>query len=91
MDPEALTAIWNSEGIEGRRALLAAAVKSVTITPAKCRGDRTPIHDRLVVEWRDAKDPEALAAIDKGIEFVEVCRQRRKAEEADAEQLVIPA
>ncbi|MFG2815727.1 recombinase family protein [Streptomyces sp. NPDC048410] len=82
MDPEALTALWGSEGIEGRRALLKAAVNSVTITPAKCRGDRTPIHDRLVITWRDAKDPAALAAIDKGIEHVERTRQRRKAAEA---------
>ncbi|MET8693192.1 recombinase family protein [Streptomyces bauhiniae] len=81
MDPEALTAIWGSEGIEGRRALLKAAVKSVTITPAKYRGDRTPIHDRLVITWRDAKDPAALAAIDKGMELVERTRQRRMADE----------
>lgn len=80
MDPVALTTIWNSEGIEGRRALLAAAVKSVTIQPAKCRGDRTPIHDRLVVEWRDAKDP-AAAGFEKGAEFAETTRKRRKAAE----------
>ncbi|MFF9188351.1 recombinase family protein [Streptomyces rochei] len=82
MDAEALTAIWESEGVEGRRALLKAAIKSVTITPAKFRGDRTPILDRLVVEWRDAKDPEALAATDRGVEYVERTRQRRKAAEA---------
>ncbi|MGW1673768.1 recombinase family protein [Streptomyces sp. NPDC002324] len=85
MDSKALTSIWNSEGIEGRRALLAAAVKSVTITPAKCRGDRTPIHDRLVVEWRDAKDLAAGNAIAAGVEFVEVTRQRRKAAERAAQ------
>ncbi|MFJ7277435.1 recombinase family protein [Kitasatospora sp. NPDC098663] len=75
MDPEALTAIWNSEGMEGRRALLKAAVKSVTITPAKHKGDRTPILDRLVVTWRDEKDPAALAAIDKAMDLVERTRQ----------------
>ncbi|WP_435058699.1 recombinase family protein [Streptomyces sp. bgisy060] len=82
MDSKALTAIWNSEGIEGRRALLAAAVKSVTITPAKHRGDRTPIHDRLMVEWRDAKDSAALATDERIAENVERSRQRRKAAEA---------
>lgn len=95
MDPEALTAIWNSEGIEGRRALLAAAVKSVTITPAKYRGDRTPILDRLVVEWRDEKDPAALAANGKALEFVEKTRKRRKAaespEQGPAEGMSVPA
>ncbi|MFI9152843.1 recombinase family protein [Streptomyces sp. NPDC053367] len=80
MDPEALMAIWDSEGIEGRRALLKAAVKSVTITPAKYKGDRTPILDRLVVEWRDEKDPSALAAMDSAMGLVEQTRQRRKAE-----------
>ncbi|MFC7828210.1 recombinase family protein [Streptomyces sp. NPDC057375] len=53
MDAEALTAIWNGEGIEGRRALLKAAIKSVTMAPAKYKGDRTPIIDRLVIDWRD--------------------------------------
>jgi DNA invertase Pin-like site-specific DNA recombinase len=80
MDAEALTAIWDSEGVEGRRALLQAAIKSVTITPAKYKGDRTPILDRLVVEWRDAKDPAALAAMDGAMGLVERTRQHRKAE-----------
>lgn len=87
MDPEALTALWVNAGIGGQRALLASTLgpRGITLTPAKYRGDRTPILDRLVVDWRDAKAPEALAAIDKGIEFVEVCRQRRKAEERASE------
>ncbi|MFD3545268.1 recombinase family protein [Streptomyces sp. NPDC058655] len=84
MDAEALTAIWHGEGIEGRRALLQAAVKRVTITPAKGKGDRTPIKERLKVQWRDEKDPAALAARAAGVEFVEVCRQRREAEEIAA-------
>ncbi|MBO8203036.1 recombinase family protein [Streptomyces smyrnaeus] len=84
MDAEALMAIWNSEGIEGRRALMQAAVKRVTITPAKGKGDRAPIKERLQVEWRDEKDPRAVAAIGAGVEFVEISRQRRKAAEATA-------
>ncbi|MFE5556230.1 recombinase family protein [Streptomyces sp. NPDC056544] len=82
MSPKALMAIWSSEGIEGRRALLQAAVKRVTITPATGRGDRTPIKERLEVQWRDEKDPAALAARAAGVEFVEITRQRRKAAEA---------
>ncbi|MFF4582951.1 recombinase family protein [Streptomyces sp. NPDC001373] len=85
MDAEALTAIWHGEGIEGRRALLQAAVKRVTITPAKGRGDRTPITERLQVQWRDKKDPAALAARVAGLEFVEVSRQRRIADEGAAQ------
>ncbi|MFC9467709.1 recombinase family protein [Streptomyces coelicoflavus] len=53
MSTEALAALWESEGMEGKRALLSAALKSVTLLPAKCRGDRTPITERLVPEWRD--------------------------------------
>ncbi|KIX78510.1 hypothetical protein SF12_08655 [Streptomyces sp. MBRL 601] len=82
MDAEALTALWRSEGIEGRRALLKAAVKSVTMAPAKYRGDKTPIIDRLIVTWRDAADPDALAATDRMWENVERSRQRRKAAES---------
>ncbi|MFF0131342.1 hypothetical protein ACFYTG_37465 [Streptomyces mirabilis] len=62
MDPEALIAIWESEGIEGRRALLKAAIKSVTITPAKYQGDRTPILERLIVDWRDSADTARIDA-----------------------------
>ncbi|MFD6169627.1 recombinase family protein [Streptomyces coeruleorubidus] len=53
MSVEALAALWESEGLEGKRALLSAALKSVTLLPAKYKGDRTPIADRLVPEWRD--------------------------------------
>ncbi|MFF4306811.1 recombinase family protein [Streptomyces sp. NPDC001601] len=62
MDPEALITIWEGEGIEGRRALLKAAIKSVTITPAKYKGDRTPILERLVVDWRDSADTARIDA-----------------------------
>jgi hypothetical protein len=53
MSVEALAALWESEGMEGKRALLSAALKSVTLLPAKYKGDRTPISERLVPEWRD--------------------------------------
>jgi hypothetical protein len=80
MDPEALTAIWGGAGITGQRALLRATLgkKGITLVPSKYRGDRTPILDRLVVDWRDQSDPAALAAIDAGVERVERTRNRRR-------------
>lgn len=54
MDPETLTDLWQGAGVEGQRALLAAAIKRITLLPAKYRGDKTPIAERLVVEWRDS-------------------------------------
>ncbi|MFZ3597616.1 recombinase family protein [Streptomyces sp. BH104] len=53
MDPEALAAIWQAEGIEGRRELFKAACKTLTISLPSKPGDRTPILDRLQPEWHD--------------------------------------
>jgi hypothetical protein len=67
MDARSLAAIWDTAGVEGQRALLAAALKSITLAPARFRGDRTPIHERLIPDWRDADtrvaQPAALAYI----------------------------
>ncbi|MFB7362958.1 recombinase family protein [Streptomyces hydrogenans] len=66
MDPGGLADLWNSAGIEGQRALLKAALKSVTVLPPKNRGDKTPIMDRLVPDWRDASaNPAEEAAWDR--------------------------
>ncbi|MFI9720542.1 recombinase family protein [Streptomyces sp. NPDC052396] len=62
MDPEALADLWNVAGVEGQRALLQAALKRVALLPAKGKGDRTPILDRLEPEWRDASDNPAIEA-----------------------------
>ncbi|GAA4053519.1 recombinase family protein [Streptomyces shaanxiensis] len=62
MDPYALTAIWEAEGIEGRRALFKAACKSLTISLPTKPGDRTPILDRLEPEWRDDSVNPAVEA-----------------------------
>ncbi|MGW1533339.1 recombinase family protein [Streptomyces aureus] len=53
MDPGALAALWESSGNGGQRALLRAALNKITLVPARYRGDRTPILDRLVPDWRD--------------------------------------
>ncbi|MEU6391063.1 recombinase family protein [Streptomyces sp. NPDC046939] len=66
MDPEALAAIWQAEGIEGRRELFKAACKKLTISLPTKPGDRTPIFDRLQPEWRDETvNPAAEAAWDR--------------------------
>ncbi|MFI8834032.1 recombinase family protein [Streptomyces afghaniensis] len=63
MDPLLLAELWEHAGIGGQRALLKAAVKGVTLLPAKGRGDRTPIHKRLEPpEWRDESINPAVEA-----------------------------
>ncbi|MFJ8386206.1 recombinase family protein [Streptomyces sp. NPDC094438] len=69
MTSEALMALWEVAGIEGRRALIKAAVTEVHLIPAKHRGDRTPIEERLKPQWKDQSDArdvdEALRAVDR--------------------------
>ncbi|MFE5624224.1 recombinase family protein [Streptomyces virginiae] len=62
MDPESLADLWNDAGIEGQRALLKAALRRVTMHPPKGVGDRTPILDRLIPEWRDDSVNPAIEA-----------------------------
>ncbi|MFD7565808.1 recombinase family protein [Streptomyces tendae] len=65
MDPQSLAELWQGAGIGGQRALLKAAAKGITLLPSKYRGDRTPITERLVPEWRDdSGNPEVDAAFD---------------------------
>ncbi|WP_328560994.1 recombinase family protein [Streptomyces coelicoflavus] len=53
MEGTALMDEWTRAGVEGRRALLRAALKSVTVELPKGRGDKTPISQRLVLDWWD--------------------------------------
>ncbi|MFZ4300991.1 recombinase family protein [Streptomyces cinereoruber] len=62
MDPLSLAELWEGTGVGGQRALLKAALKGVTLAPAKYRGDRTPILDRLEPEWRDETVNPAIDA-----------------------------
>lgn len=48
-----LMGLWVQEGVEGRRALLQGALKSVTVKPPKGRGDKTAILERLIPVWWD--------------------------------------
>jgi DNA invertase Pin-like site-specific DNA recombinase len=82
MDAEWLAALWEAEGIEGRQALLSAAIRRITVLPAKYRGDRTPLSERLEVDWRDktSQGPDVAAAL----AFVDRVRERRAAALAGA-------
>ncbi|WP_326649106.1 recombinase family protein [Streptomyces sp. NBC_01750] len=64
MDPEGIAGLWQGAGISGQRALLRAALKGVTLAPARYRGDRTPILDRLDPDWRDKDSSQEDAAWD---------------------------
>ncbi|NEA54447.1 recombinase family protein [Streptomyces sp. SID13666] len=79
MSGEALSILWDGAGIDGRRALIQAALKSVTVLPAKARGDKTPIAARLVPEWRDKSDARNIHA---ALSYVEKCRKRKQDGEA---------
>ncbi len=79
MDAKTLAALWESAGIDGRRALIAAALKTVTLLPPKGSGDRTPIIERLRPEWRDKVDARN---VDAGMENVARSRARRLAHTA---------
>lgn len=76
---ESLIALWEVAGIEGRRALIRAAVKEVTILPARYRGDRTPIEQRIKPQWRDTDDARD---VDAALAAVERSRVRRQMAEA---------
>lgn len=52
-DPISVSELWQGADVGGKRALLKAALKSITLSPPRYRGDRTPILDRLEPEWRD--------------------------------------
>lgn len=77
MDGRWLTALWESEGPEGRNALLKAAIRSVTLIPPRYKGDKTPIAQRLAVEWLDttSEGPDIGAAL----AYVDRVRERRAA------------
>ncbi|MFE9050376.1 recombinase family protein [Streptomyces rubiginosohelvolus] len=66
MDPLSLAEIWEDAGVGGQRALLKAALKGITLAPARYRGDRTPIMERLEPHWKDESgNPAEDAAWDR--------------------------
>jgi hypothetical protein len=82
LDPEHLMTLWKGESASGRRALLKAAIKTITITPPKYRGDRTPIEKRMRIKWKDTENLISDDVIGEAFERVERTRQRRAAEKA---------
>ncbi|MFJ9646738.1 recombinase family protein [Streptomyces sp. NPDC101206] len=78
MNPKALAALWNVAGLDGQRALLAAAVKEVHIIPAKHKGDRTPIEKRLKPVWRDTMDTRDVDGALRAVERSNDRRDRKK-------------
>ncbi|MEK2473056.1 recombinase family protein [Streptomyces noursei] len=76
MDPKALAALWNRAGVSGRRALLRAAIRKIVLSPAG-PGDRTPIEERLEIDWRDKKTNERPLEI--ALEHIDKTRARRNA------------
>ncbi|MDH6129005.1 recombinase family protein [Kitasatospora sp. GP82] len=76
MDAESLAALWGTAGVEGQRALLAAALRSITLTPARFRGDRTPIEERLIPDWRDEEGRASWPEV--ALDAVKRSRLRRK-------------
>jgi hypothetical protein len=84
---EMLAALWDGEGIDGRRALLRAAVRSVRMVPAARVGDKTPVIERLMPEWLDKPAEGHSGRVAGFLRHVEVTRQRRKATEARGEAL----
>lgn len=53
LDLDALTDAWDAPQttFEVRRMLLQCAIRSVTLLPAKRRGDMTPIEERIEIDW----------------------------------------
>ncbi|MFE2848673.1 recombinase family protein [Streptomyces scopuliridis] len=52
LEPEELTAAWADSDLDTRRTLLKTTVKQLVGVPAKYRGDRTPMRERIKLEWK---------------------------------------
>lgn len=75
MSAESLTALWDTQQVAGKRALLAAALEYIVLKPAAYIGDKSPVEARLVPQWRD--EP-AEDVIDAALRNVELFRRRRQ-------------
>lgn len=61
-DPETLREVWEASPLDERRELIRCALRRVTLAPAKGRGDRTPILERLTPVWVDGSEDLVPAA-----------------------------
>lgn len=75
-DPDTLAALWEGAGVSGQRALLRAALKKITLSPSKGRGDRTPIEQRIDLDWRDKETDDSPFVA--GFVRVDAARERRQ-------------
>ncbi|WP_327413284.1 recombinase family protein [Streptomyces sp. NBC_01233] len=75
--PEPLALLWEGAGASGQRALLRAAMRKIILSPPKGRGDRTPLHKRLEIDWIDKAAGET--PLDKAFAHVEKSRIKRTA------------
>ncbi|MEU6295756.1 recombinase family protein [Streptomyces erythrochromogenes] len=53
VNPELLALLWKKAGPTGQRALLRATIRKMVLTPPKGRGDRTPLSERMDIDWID--------------------------------------
>jgi hypothetical protein len=88
---ETLAALWDAEGIDGRRALLRSALKCVRMVPAAYVGDKTPIIERLRPEWLDAPADGHDERIDAFMRHLQLSRQRRKEVDASTNGESVPS
>ncbi|MGW8848243.1 recombinase family protein [Streptomyces xiamenensis] len=75
MYPETLAHLWKNAGPTGQRALLRAAIRKIVVSPPKGPGDRTPISERMHIDWIDKDVDEG--PLDKALAHVETTRTRR--------------
>ncbi|MEU9289812.1 recombinase family protein [Streptomyces sp. NPDC048275] len=54
MVPEELTEVWENADLHARRGLLRLTIKELVGVAAKHRGDRTPMTDRIRIDWKEA-------------------------------------
>ncbi|MFE6128840.1 recombinase family protein [Streptomyces sp. NPDC056437] len=57
LEPVDLEEAWGAADLTTRRLLLSLTVKQLVGVPALYRGDRTPVTDRVQVEWKTVTEP----------------------------------
>lgn len=63
LDAELLAEAFEAATVTDKRMLIRAACRSITLAPAKRRGDQTPARDRLVVDWRDGGESRPASTV----------------------------
>jgi DNA invertase Pin-like site-specific DNA recombinase len=58
LEPEELSEAWEAVNLATRRLLLSITARRLEAVPAKHRGDRTPVADRIRLEWITARQSQ---------------------------------